>query len=388
MRRFSLFLCLLLFFVFSINARQKSQTVPALDPANMDLTVKPCVDFYQYANGTWLKNNPIPPEYSRWGSFQELAEKNNLVLKEILEEAARSADAKKSTSTQKIGDFYFTGMDSVRIETLGAGPIEADLRRIAALHGVAEIQEELARFHQYGVGGVFGLSANQDQKNSTQIVAHLSQGGLGLPDRDYYVSDDAKLKQIREEYVGHVVAMFKLVGEDAAKAEKEAATVLAFETRLAKASFTRVERRDPEKNYNKMTLEQLGALTPDFNWKRFFVDVGVPNPGDVIVGQPPFFKEVNAMLKEMPVEDWKVYLRWRVISNAANALSSPFVNESFRFHGKILTGARELQPRWKRISQVINGTMGEALGELYVAKAFSPQAKARERRWWGIFSRR
>ena len=383
MRKFSLFILLLSFCFVFVSARQKSQSVPALNPANMDLTVKPCADFYQYANGTWLKNNPIPPEYSRWGSFQELADKNTLVLKDILEEAARNTRARKGSNEQKIGDFWYTGMDSSRIETLGAKPIEPDLKRIAAIHTIGAVQEELALFHKDGIGGVFGLFANQDQKNSTQVVAQLSQGGLGLPDRDYYVSDDPKLKQNREEYVGHIVAMFKLLGDDAATAEKEAATILAFETRLAKASFTRVERRDPEKNYNKMTQAQLSALTPDFNWKRFFVEVGAPNPGDVVVGQPPFFKEVNTMLKEVPVDDWKVYLRWRLVSNAANALSSSFVNENFRFHGTILTGAKELQPRWKRISGVINGTMGEALGQLYVAKAFSPQAKARAKEMVG-----
>jgi putative endopeptidase len=377
MKRMCLFLLVFLMPLAAIEARQGTQRAPALDPKNMDLSVKPCVDFYQYANGNWLKNNPIPPEFSRWGSFSELAEKNNLVVKEILEEAAHDTKAEKGSNAQKIGDFYFTGMDSAKIESMGWKPIEQDLKRIEAINDMAGVQNQIARFHVYGLGGVFGLFANQDQKNSTMMIPHLSQGGLGLPDRDYYVSDDAKLKKNREDYTAHIVAMFKLIGDDAATAAKEAMTILAFETRLAKASFTRVERRDPEKNYNKMTQVQLAELTPDFKWDQFFVAVGLANPGDVNVGQPPFFKEVNAMMKEVPLSDWKTYLRWRIVSNAANALSSAFVNESFHFHGTILTGAKELQPRWKRISQLVNGTMGEALGELYVAKAFSPQAKAR-----------
>ena len=377
MKRLAMLLLVLLAPLATLIARQTTEKVPALDPVNMDLSVQPCIDFYQYANGAWLKRNPIPPEFSRWGSFQILAEKNTVVLKGILEEAARNKGAAQGTNSQKIGDFYSTGMDTATIEALGCKPIEADLNRIATIKNVAGIQEELARFHMAGVGGVFGLFANQDQKNSTQVVAHLGQGGLGLPDRDYYVSDDPKLKQNREDYVTHMTAMFKLLGDEEADAAMTAKTLLAFETRLAKASFTRVERRDPEKNYNKMTQGQLEVMAPEFDWKQFFVAVGLTDPGDVVVGQPPFFKEVSAMLKDVPLKDWKTYLRWRLVNSAANALSSAFVNESFRFNGTILTGTKELQPRWKRISQVINGAMGEALGELYVARAFRPQAKAR-----------
>jgi putative endopeptidase len=356
---------------------QAQESSRGLDPKNIDPSVKPCQDFYHFANGNWIKNNPIPPAYSSWGSFTELAEKNNLVLKEIVEAAAKDPHPFKGSNTQKIGDFYATGMDSARIESLGAKPIEADLKRIDDIKDIRGVQKELARFHVDGVGGVFGLFAGQDQKHSTQVIAQLSQGGLGLPDRDYYLSDDAKLKRNREEYVDHLVAMFKLIGDDQAAAKAEAATVLAFETRLAKASFTRVQRRDPDKNYNKMTQAQLAALTPDFNWPAFFAGIGLSKPGGVNVGQPPFFKELNAMMKEVPLGSWKTYLRWRILREAANALSSAFVNENFHFYGTILTGAKELQPRWKRIIQIINRTMGEALGQVYVEKAFPPEAKAR-----------
>ncbi|MCX6134033.1 MAG: M13 family metallopeptidase [Ignavibacteriales bacterium] len=358
-------------------AQQGTEKVPAFDPTTMDLSVQPCSDFYRYASGAWLARNPIPPEFSRWGSFQILAERNTLVLRAILEEAARNAAAPQGTNGQKIGDFYFTGMDTSTIESLGWKPIEADLKRIASIKNMAGVQEELSWFHLNGVGGVFGLFANQDQKNSTRVVAQVAQGGLGMPDRDYYVSDDPKLKQNREDYAAHIRAMFRLLGDEESDAAAGAKAVLAFETRIAKASFTRVERRDPEKNYNKMSPGQLDTMAPGFHWNQFFTAVGLPTPGDVIVGQPPFFKEVNAMLTDVPLNDWKTYLRWRLVSAAANALSSPFVKESFRFNGMILTGTKELQPRWKRISQVVNGTMGEALGELYVARTFGPQAKVR-----------
>jgi len=359
----------------SLSAQEKK--FRGLDPANMDLTAKPCDDFFQYANGAWLKNNPIPPAFSSWGSFTELAEKNNEVLHKILDEAAANTNAPKGSNLQKIGDFYSAGMDSARIEALGAKPIVPYLDRINAIKDAAGVQAELAFLHRSGLGGLFGFFASQDAKNSVMMIGALNQGGLGMPDRDYYLSDDPKLKQNREDYLGHVTAMFKLAGDDPATAEAEAKSVLAFETRLAKASYTRVERRDPDKNYNKMTQQQLAQLTPNFSWTRYFTGLGVDNPGDVNVGQPPFFQEVDKMIVEVPVSDWKSYLRWRVISGSANQLSSAFVNENFRFNGMILTGAKELQPRWKRINQLINSFLGEIIGQLYVERAFPPSAKAR-----------
>ncbi len=356
-----------------LSARQKKP----IDPANMDLSVKPCDNFSQYANGAWMKNNPIPAAFSRWGSFTELAEKNNDVLREILESASADKSAPVGSNTRKIGDFYATGMDSATIESLGWKPIADDLKRIADLKDIAGVQTELARLHSIGVGGLFGFSSGQDAKNSTQVIGQMSQGGLGLPDRDYYLNDDDKSKKTRDEYLGHVSTMFKLIGSTNADAYVAAKSVLAFETRLAKASRTRVERRDPDKNYNKMNQVQLAELAPDVRWNTFFEGVHWQNPGDVNVGQPEFFKEINAMMKEVSLDDWKNYLTWRVVNNAAPSLSSTFVAENFRFFTAYLTGAKEMQPRWKRIRGVIDNQLGEALGELYVAKAFPPAAKAR-----------
>ena len=353
-----------------------SQSKP-IDPKNMDVSVKPCDNFYQYANGAWIKNSTIPPAFSQWGSFTELAERNNDVLHEILEDAAKDRAAQKGSNRQKIGDMYATGMDSATIESLGWKPVAGDLERIDAIKDIAGIQAEIARLHTFGAGGVFGFSSGQDLKNSSEVIGQLSQGGLGMPDRDYYLADDEKSKKLRDDYNTYITAMFKLVGLDEAGAASAAKSVTALEARLAKASRTRVERRDPDKNYNRMSQKDLAALVPAFEWNRFFVSVGWSSPGDVNVGQPEFFKEVNTMLKDVPLESWKNYLKWRVINGAAPSLSSAFVNEQFKFHGAALTGTKELQPRWKRIKNVIDGMMGEALGELYVAKAFPPQAKAR-----------
>ncbi|MBI3787910.1 MAG: M13 family metallopeptidase, partial [Ignavibacteriales bacterium] len=372
-------LCLMTTFVLAQPETKKP--LHGLDPKNMDLSVKPSKDFYLYANGGWLATNAIPPAFPSWGSFTELAEKNNDVLHEILNEAASNTKATKGSNKQKIGDMFFTGMDSAAIENLGVKPIEPDLKRIVSIQDVAGLQSEIAELHRSGVGAAFNFGSGQDAKNSTTVVGIFNQGGLGLPNRDYYDGQDARSKKIREDYVNHMTAMFKLLGDDAATAEANAKNVMALETRLAKASLTPVENRDPDKTYNKMTQKQLSELAPDFSWDRYFVGLSIPNPGDVVVRQPNFLKEVGmkevgTMMKEVSLDDWKTYLRWRLVRDAAPALSSAFVNENFRFNST-LTGAKELQPRWKRILQVINGRLGDALGELYVAKNFSPQAKAR-----------
>ncbi len=268
-------------------------------------------------------------------------------------------------------------MDSASIESLGWKPIEGDLKRIDALRDPEGVQAELARHHSMGVGGLFGFFSVIDAKNSTQVIGQLSQGGLGLPDRDYYLEQDDKSKKNRDDYLAHVAAMFRLIGADQATAQSNAGAVMAFETRLAMSSRTRVERRDPDKNYNKMTQQQLAGLAPQFRWTRFFETAGWQTPGDVNVGQPEFLKEVSSMVLEVPLADWKIYLKWRVLNAAAPSLSSAFVNENFRFYGTTLTGAKELQPRWKRIRGAIDNLLGEVLGEMYVAKVFPPEAKAK-----------
>jgi len=351
-----------------------------IDPANMDTSVKPGDDFFHYANGTWLKNNPIPPSESRWGAFSEVQENNYKVLHEILDDASKQTNAPKGSAVQMVGDFYASAMDSARAEADGAKPLDDEMRRIDAMKTNADLLGELAHLQMIGERVPFAMAAIQDAKASTEIAMHFLQGGLGLPDRDYYTKDDDASKKLREQYVAYVTKMFTLLGEDNASATAHAATVLAFETKLANASMTRVQRRDPEASYHKMSLDSLGMLTPAIAWPTMYQAMGIADHRPVIVAQPDFMKQVDAMIASTPIDEWKTYLRWHVVNGSAELLSSAFVNASFDFRGRVLTGATELRPRWKRSLQVVDGSVGEALGQLYVAKTFGPEAKARARK--------
>ena len=348
-----------------------------IDPANMDTSVRPGDDFYEYANGNWVKKNPIPADESRWGSFSEVQERNRMVLKSILEESAKKTGAPKGSPQQMVGDFYASAMDSARAEAEGAKPLDEEMAKIAALKSTADLTDEIARLQTMGVRVPFGIFAGQDAKASTEVILQMVQGGLGLPDRDYYTKTDDESKKLRDKYVAHMTNMFKLLGDDPAKASAQAATVLAFETQLANASLTRVQRRDPEANYHKMTLDSLASITPGLAWNRFLDDMQVADRRPVVVGQPEFFKQVSTMMTSTPIADWQTYLRWHLLRSSADDLSSAFVNEAFDFYGRTLTGATQMRPRWKRASDKVDGNIGEALGQLYVAKAFSPQAKER-----------
>jgi putative endopeptidase len=377
MKFFSTFTAAVLLLVTSAIGQDAAKQSKPIDPANLDTSIKPGNDFFHYANGVWLKNNPIPAAFDQWGSFNILADHNSDVLHEILDDAANDKSAPAGSNKKKIGDFYATGMDSAAIEALGFKPIEGELNRIAAIQDIDGIQKEIALLHSEYNQVLFGFGSEQDPKNSTEVIGEIHQGGLGLPDRDYYFAKDARSKTIRDEYVKYIIAMFKLIGIDDAMASTSAQSILAFETQLAKASRTRAALRDPDKNYNKMTQDELKKLAPSFLWTHFFTEIGWAAPGSVDVGQPEFFQQIDTLVKTAPLADWKNYLRWKVLNTAASVLSSPFVAESFHFRGTILTGAKEMQPRWKRIRGVIDGMLGEALGEVYVAKAFPPEAKAR-----------
>jgi putative endopeptidase len=364
---------------------QLAQTVSAaeaeehgFDLADLDTTCKPCQDFFNYVSGGWIKRNPIQPEYASWGRFNALQNHNQEVLRQILEAAAVSKSASGSIE-QKIGDFYSACMDTDAIEASGTKPIEPELERIAAIRNLAELQDEVAHLHSQGTRVLFGFGSEQDDKNSQQVIGGARQGGLGLPDRDYYTKDDDKSKQLRDQYVQHIAKMMGLAGDSADTATAEAKTVLAIETKMAENSKTRVERRDPEANYHKMDPAGLRALTPDFSWDTYFRNVGFPNIHEVNVGQPEFFKALDKELKSVPISDWKIYLRWHVIRTAAPALPGKFVDENFNFYGRTLTGAKEIQPRWKRCVNATDRTLGEALGQKYVEKVFPPEAKARAR---------
>jgi putative endopeptidase len=349
---------------------------PPLNPANMDITISPGEDFFQYANGGWIANNPIPDEYSRYGSFEKLTEENYAKLKTLFNQVAGS-DADKGSIEQKIRDFYNTGMDSAKIEKEGIAPLKADLEKIDNLQNTKEVQNHLAYMHSHGIYPGFYIFAYADEKNSDMVIAQLMQGGLGLPDRDYYTSDDGRSKELRKAYTDHLKKMFSLLGDSRDAAERNAATVMAMETRLAIASMTRLDRRDPHKTYHKMNVKKLQKTTPLFNWQLYFDGIGLTDPGDLNVRQPQFFTEFSDMMNDVELDDWKTYLRWHLINSTASCLSPDFVEQDFEFYGKMLSGKKALQPRWKRVMNATSSALGEAVGQLYVKKYFPPAAKKR-----------
>jgi len=351
-------------------------TFRGIDPHNIDKTVSPASDFYKYADGGWLAANPVPAEYARWGSFNELVEKNDRDLHAILD-AAAAPGGTKTANVQKIGDFYASAMDSEAAEREGVSPLADEFSRIAALTSVSGLPAEVARLHITLGSPVFRFFVNQDEKNSSQEIAQIRQGGLGLPDRDYYTKDDDHSREIRAQYLAHVQKLLELAGDSPAAAAANAKTVMDIETRLARASMTRVEQRDPNATYHRMSLGDLSDLAPGFGWQAYFAAIGRPAPGPVNVEQPAFFKEVSAMMKDVPIADWKTYLRWHAVSAAAPWLSSAFVAEDFHFRGEVMTGAKQIQPRWKRALRATDRNLGDALGMQYVKRYFPPAARAR-----------
>ena len=350
--------------------------IPAFSVGYMDRSVDPGTDFYRFADGQWLKDNPVPPDKSRWAAFSELAERNWFLIHGILEDADRqSATLPRHSPRREVGDFFASVMDTNRIEQLGVRPLAKDLRRIDRAGSVAEVFALLADFHQRGLGGLFSADFGPDDKDSSIYAVQLGQGGLSLPDRDYYLKETFadKLKL----YHAHLEKMFGLLGEPPVQAAADADTVIALETELAKASRTRVELRDPEKNYHKFLRGEFSAQTPALPWGVYFAGRDVADPAYEIVGQPEFFTVVNRLVGERPLADWKVYLRWRLVHGAAAYLPAAFEEENFNFYGRTLSGQPEPEPRWKRGAHIIDGSIGEALGQLYVDKYFTPAARAR-----------
>ena len=346
------------------------------DTANLDKSCKPCDDFYQFAMGGWMKANPIPPEYSTFGSFTRLTDQNQQNLRNILEDAAK-AKATPGSNEQKIGDFYAGCMDTTAIDAAGTKPLEPELARIANITKIAGLQAEAEHLHSIGAGALFRFTSRQDLKDSSVVIGTASQGGLGLPERDYYLKDDDKSRQLRDAYVKHIANMFGMLGDPADQSAAEATAILKIETALATASTKNTDLRDPEKNYHMMTLADLKRLTPNFSWEAYFRGTGHPELKQINVGQPEFFKALDAQLTATPLDDWKIYLRWHLLNTAAQALPEKFVAEEFDFRDKTLTGAKEIQPRWKRCAQATDRALGEALGQIYVQRYFPPESKAR-----------
>ena len=352
------------------------KTTTSFDKTDMDTTVSACTDFNEYTNGGWLKKNPIPPAYPSWGVANVLSERNRDMLRAILERAAKSK-ATPGSIDQKIGDYYTSCMDEAAIEEQGLKPLEPELSRIDAIKSVDDLQAEIARLQAMGLSPLFGFGSMQDRKNSSEVTAGAFQGGLGLPDRDYYLKDDPKSREIRDKYAAYVQKVFELAGDTSAAAADEAKNVIALETRLAQASLTRVQRRDPDLTYHRMTLQQAAELTPTFAWSRYYTAMNVPPTAAINVAMPDFFKEVDKDLTAVPLSDWKNDLRFYLINASAPSLSKKFVDANFDFFSATLRGTKEQLPRWKRCVAATDRALGEALGQAYVKDAFPPAAKAR-----------
>ena len=345
------------------------------DPKNMDTSVSPCADFFEYAAGAWERRTSIPPSYSQYGVDQEVEQRTFAIVKDLLEGAATDTLAPKGSERQKVGDFFASGMDVARIEAEGVRPLESFFARIAAVRDRKALAAEIARLQEMGAGAGFQFEVGPDDRNSARNIPQLSQGGLSLPDRDYYLRQDASSKRLRAQYGEHVTRMFRLLGDGAATAGRNARTVLRLETRLARASMPLEETQDPIATYHKVSRKRLGMRAPGFAWDAYFRALGLDNLETLVIRQPKFFRELGLMAAGVPLSDWKTYLRWHLLRATARYLNSPFEREAFAFNGTILQGTQELPPRWKRVLGETDGVLGEALGKLYVERAFSPQAK-------------
>jgi putative endopeptidase len=348
-----------------------------IDLNNFDNTLSPRIDFYGYVNGTWAKNNPIPASEVTWGSFNELNDKNQTNLHHLLDAALADKNAPKGSPTQIVRDFYAMGMDSIKIEKEGLTPLNEEFKQINAIKTPAELVQLLAHEHLIGSDPLFSFGVSPDMKDSKTNAIYFFQSGTGLPERDYYLGEDPMLKQIREKYVDHMGKMFMLMGDKEETAKKNAKAVMEIETDLARHSMTAVELRNINAMYNKMSTKELEAMCPAINWPVYFKGMGLTPPADLIVAQPEFLKEVNSLLGTVSMENWKAYFRWHLIGNTASKLNKDIATEHFNFYGAVLSGAKAQKVRWKSCLELTDASVGDALGQLYVAKYFTADSKKR-----------
>ena len=361
-------------FLSLANAQQAAieKSEPALDVTSMDRSIDPCTDFFAYSCGGWIKRNPIPPDQSTWDTYSKMQDENLARLRNILE-AASAQGPQRNSVDQKIGDYYASCTDEKAIDAKGAAPLKRSLEQIAQIKTKAELADVAASMIDDNV--LFRFESIQDFRDANQVIANADQGGLGLPDRDYYTKDDAKSVELRNQYLAHVQKMFELLGDKPETSAAEAHAVMRIETALARGSMTRVERRDPKALDHRMTKTELEGVSPEFQWSAYFAKVGMPSLPSLNVSSPNFFKAMNEELQKEGLADWKIYLRWHLVHADASQLSTPFVNENFAFYGKTLRGQQELQPRWKRCTRAVDEYLGEDLGQAYVQKYFGPEAK-------------
>lgn len=367
----------LLALLLSYAASSSTNNVATIDPLHLDWldrTIQPSQNFYAYANGAWIAKNPIPPAYSSWGSFHILHEHVQDIIHKMVIIAANNKSAKPGSVEQKVGDFYFSGMDVSSINKLGITPLAPEFKRIDDIKNLNDLQVVLAYLQQRGVDACFNFGSMQDYINSSEMIGAATQGGLGLPDRDYYLKKDLKFKKIRMIYIQHITKMFELLGESAPMAAKAAAIVMQIETTFAKNSMSQIEQRDPHAIYHLMDLKQLDTITPHFSWEQYFSLMGYPQIKHINLAMPTFFTKFNQLLESVSLDDWKIYLRWHLVDSFAPYLSEPFVDQNFKMVSAI-TGTKQLLPRWKRVVNTENGALGFAIGKLYVEKYFPPSSK-------------
>ena len=354
---------------------KEKEIVPAIVMANMDTTINPADDFFRFCNNNWLKNNPIPEEYTSYGAFTEIDQHNEILIQDIIDEVSKDANATKGSMAQKIRDFYNAGMDSVAINERGFKELMPYFEKVDALADKADLATLLGDLHSEGFGGFFNAFGSTDPKNAEMVIMHLFQGGLSLPDRDDYL--EAASQEMRDKYVEHVAKMFQLTGTDSEPAKDIAERILALETELAKNSLTRVERRDPDRTYNKRSRAELQAMTPVFNWDNYFNAAGAPAFDSLNVGMPDFIAALNGIILNTDMRTLKDYLDWKIIHGSASLLSDDFAEENFNFYSNYLYGQEVQQPRWRRVLNATSGVLGEAIGQLYVEKHFPAEAKER-----------
>ncbi len=369
-------LTLLIFWACSGDSNtEEEEQVAAINLDYVDSTVRPTDDFFRFVNGGWLNKTEIPGDQGRWGSFNELREMTNETVLDVLESAAGSEKYGEGTDERKAADFYSIGMDSLLAESVRAQPLQPWFDQIEAISNTSDLQKYLAEQQKYGGGAFFNFMVLADLKDSKVMTTYLSQGGLGLPDRDYYTKTDPKSIEIREKYVKHMARMLELLGYSPELAVDQAHRILSLEKRLAEASMTNVERRNIPALYNKMSLNELNTMVPSIDWPTYLTDLGTEGIDTLIVTQPKFMEEFQLIVAQVPVDEWKEYLRWHAINGTAGFLSHDFVKANFDFYGKELRGIEEMRPRWKRVLDATNGSLGEAIGKLYVDQVFPPEAK-------------
>ena len=369
---------IIIIFLFSCNEnsqQMKKNTNNTINLTDLDTNVSPANDFYQYANGGWMKSNPLPADKGRYSTFDQLADKAEKQLKQLINEIADGDN--NDIIAKKIGLFYNMGMDSAKIEKNGLHPLKEYFERIDNITNINDVLNVTAYLHTHNIHPLFNIYADADSKNSEMVIAQLSQGGLGMPDRDYYTDNDERSENLRSKYLEHLKSNFMLMGNDDETSAYVAKTIMDIETKLAKSSMTRLERRDPFKTYNKHTVSKLQELSPKINWTEYFSNIGLSNLNYLNVNQPDFFKNLSSVLTDFSIDDWKNYLKWNLIRGTSNYLSNEFIDSHFEFYGKTMSGSLENRPRWKRVLGTTNSALSEAIGKLYVAKYFPPKAKER-----------